>query len=138
MDRLNLRRDGFVLGLLLLMLVLVASGLSGAYRVFGYTLVVFLGMVSALGFVRRADAVTWLPPVLATTVLLVAFAGMFATDDAVVRSAADTVLGFQPGTAFLIYGVWLPSFVTLGVTFTLLFDRLADDGRGSRTEAGRE
>lgn len=138
MDRVNLRRDGFVLVLLLVLLVLVASGLSGAYRVFGYTLVVFLGMVSALGFVRRADGVTWLPPILATTVLLVAFAGLFATEDAVVRTAADTVLGFHPGTAFLIYGVWLPSFLTLGVTFALLFDRLADDRRGSRTEAGRE
>jgi hypothetical protein len=43
MQRLDFRRDGFVIALLLLMLVLLASGLAGAYRVFGYSLVLFLG-----------------------------------------------------------------------------------------------
>ncbi len=124
MDTIDLRRDGFVLLLLLVMLVLLASALIGAYRVFGYALVALLGLLMALGFVRRGDPVTWLPPAIATAVLLVAVTGMFASERAVVRTAADTVLGFQPGTAFLVYGIWIPAFFTMSVGFALVFDRL--------------
>jgi hypothetical protein len=113
MNHFDLRRDGFVLALLVLMVVLLVSALAGSYRAFGYALVVFLG-----------DPVTWAPPVLATTVLLVAFAGMFTYETAAVHDVHDTLLGFQKGTAFLIYGVWIPAFFTMGVTFALVFDRL--------------
>jgi hypothetical protein len=133
-DRIHLRRDGFVLALLIVMLVLLAAGLAGAYRVFGYTLVAFLGMLMALGFVRRGDGVTWVPPVVATTVLLMAFAGMFAAESTVVRDAGDTILGFQPGTAFLVYGVWIPAFFTMGVGFALVFDRLTDNRTAAHTK----
>lgn len=126
MDRINLRRDAFVLALLAVMFVLLVAGLAGAYRVFGYALVAFLGMLMALGFVRRGDPVTWAPPVVATTVLLIAFTGMFLAESTEVRDAADTILGFQPGTAFLVYGVWIPAFFTMGVGFALVFDRLTD------------
>ena len=124
----NLQRDGVVLVLLVFLLVMLVSGLTGAYRVFGYALVAFLGTLTGLGFVRRGDRVTWLPPLVATTVLLVSFAGMFANESAVVGDANDTVLGFQRGTAFLVYGIWIPAFFTMGLSFALLFDRLADDG----------
>jgi O-antigen ligase len=124
MNHFDLRRDGFVLALLVLMVVLLVSALAGSYRAFGYALVVFLGMLTALGFVRRGDPVTWVPPVLVTTVLLVAFAGMFTYETAAVHDLHDTLLGFQKGTAFLIYGVWIPAFFTMGVTFALVFDRL--------------
>jgi hypothetical protein len=126
MNHFDLRRDGFVLALLVLMVVLLVSALSGSYRAFGYALVVFLGMLAALGFVRRGDRITWLPPILATAVLLVAFAGMFAYETAAVHDVRDALLGFQKGTAFLIYGVWIPAFFTMGVTFALLFDRLTE------------
>lgn len=107
-----------------MMLVLLTAALSGAYRVFGYALVALLELLMGLGFVRQGDRVTWLPPSIATAILLVAFTGMFTTETSVVRDAGDTVLGFQRGTAFLIYGVWIPAFFTMGVGFALVFDRL--------------
>jgi hypothetical protein len=122
----NLRRDGFMLGLLLVMVVLLVSALSGAYRVFGYTLVVFLSMLMGAGFVRRRDPVTWIPPLVASCVLFIGFAGLFANEGAAVSEAADTVLGFQPGTAFLVYVIWVPAFFTMGLSFALIFDRLAE------------
>jgi hypothetical protein len=131
MKRFDLRRDGFALGILALLVVLLAAGLTGTSRVFGYGLVAFFGLFAGLGFVRRGDPVTWWPPAVVTAVLLLSFMGMFANESAAVQGVADTVLGFQPGTAFLVYGLWLPSFFTLGLSFTLLFDRLTDDARGS-------
>ena len=125
METVNLRRDGFVLLLLLVMLLMLGAALSGAYRVFGYALVALLGLLMALGFVRRGDPVTWLAPFIATTILVGAFVGMFANETAIVRDVGDTWLGFQPGTAFLIYGVWITPFFTMGVSFALLFDRLS-------------
>jgi hypothetical protein len=134
----DLRRDGFVLVLLALMLVLLGAAVGGAYRVFGYGLVAFVGLMAGLGFIRRRDPRTWAPPVLATVVLLVAFTGMFANESAAVHGAGDTMLGFQPGTAFLIYGVWIPAFFTMGVSFALIFDRLrADDASGPDAKRGR-
>lgn len=120
----NLRRDGFVLLLLVVMIVMLGAALTGAYRAFGYALVALVGLLIALGFVRRDDPLTWLPPAIATAVLLAAFVGMFAGESAVVRDVNDTVLGFQRGTAFLIYGVWIPAFFTMGLAFALLFGRL--------------
>ena len=62
--------------------------------------------------------------------------GLFLYQDAPVRSVGDTVGGFQVGTAFLIYGVWIPAFFTLGVGFALVFDRLDDPSRRD-AEQGR-
>lgn len=117
-------RDRFVLCLLALMLVMLGSALAGAYRVFGYVLVLFLGMLMGLGFVRRRDAATWAPPLVATSVLLVSLSGLFAYEHTAVSDVSETVLGFQPGTAFLIYGIWIPALFTLGVSFALVFPRL--------------
>lgn len=138
MNHINLRRDGFVLGLLVVMLVLLVSGLAGAYRVFGYALVAFLGMFIGLGFVRQGDPVTWAPPAVATAVLLIAFAGLFANETAIVRDAGDTVLGFQPGTAFLIYGIWIPAFFTMGLSFAVVFDHLGHDRDSDSDAKGAE
>lgn len=132
MARLDLRRDGFVLVLLGVMLVLLAAALGGAYRVFGYALVALLGLLMGLGFVRRRDRATWLPPAVATAVLLAAFTGLFLNETRQVHRPADTLLGFQPGTAFLIYGVWLPALFTMGGGFAVVFDRL-----GARHRSGR-
>lgn len=126
MDRLNLRRDGFVLALLLVMIVLLVAALTGAYRVFGYGLVTFIGMMLGVGFARRRRPITWLPPVLATTVLLVAFTGIFVFETAPVHDPGDTVMGFQAATAFLVYGLWLPAYFTMGVSFALLFHHVSD------------
>jgi hypothetical protein len=119
--------------LLVVMLLMLTAALTGRYRVFGYGLVAFLGMLMGLGFVRGGNRATWGPPIVATFVLLLAFSGMFLYEDAPVRDAADTLLGFQPGTAFLVYGVWIPAFFTMGLGFTLLFDHLA--AAGSRADA---
>jgi hypothetical protein len=137
----DLRRDGFVLLLLLVLVVLLGSGLVGAYHVFGYALVAFVGVMTGLGFIRRGDAATWGPPVLASTVLFGAFTGMVAYEAAAVHSAADTVLGFQRGTAFLIYGVWIPALFTMGISFSLLFDRVngpGDPDSGDPVARGRQ
>jgi hypothetical protein len=127
----NMARDGWVLILLVAMVVLLIASLIGAYQLFGYTLVAFLGVIAARGFVER-DRVTWVPPIVATLVLLMAFAGIFRYERTPVHDAADTVLGFQPATAFLIYGIWIPAFFTLGLSFALVFDRLTDGTRGER------
>ena len=111
----NMARDGWVLALLTVLVVLLIASLSGAYRVFGYGLVAFIGIMTARGFAER-DRTTWLPPLIATLVLLVSLTGLFRYEGAQVTSVADTMLGFQPGTAFLVYGVWIPAFFTLGLT----------------------
>jgi hypothetical protein len=136
---LDWRRDGFVLLLLAVMLVMLGAALTGAYRTFGYALVAFVGLLTGLGCIRRGDPLTWAPPVVATVVLVAAFVGMFANETAVVRQSDDTILGFQPGTAFLVYGVWIPAFFTMGVGFALIFDRLnaVDERDRPPTEGGR-
>ncbi len=128
----DLRTDGPVLALFLLALVLLGAGLTGAYRLFGYALVAFLGVLFGIGFVRKAAPVTWVPPVVATAVLLASFVGLFAYEADPVRHLGDTVLGFQRGTAFLVYGVWLPAFFTLGVAFALVFPHLGDPREAPR------
>lgn len=120
----DLRRDGVVLGLLALTIVLLTAGLTGADRVFGYALVAFVGVLLGFGFVNREDPVTWIPPIVAVAVLLVAFTGMFAYESTEVRGPGDTVLGFQPGTAFLVYVLWVPAFFTFGAGLAIVFNRL--------------
>lgn len=135
----NLRRDGFVLLVLAVLTLMLAAAVTGAYRVFGYGFVALLGLLLAIGFARPGDRRTWWPPVLATSVLAVAFTGMFRFEAQPVRQVADTWLGFQAGTAFLIYGVWIPAFFTLGLSFALLFNRLehGDNAASRRKGASR-
>jgi uncharacterized membrane protein YagU involved in acid resistance len=125
----DLRRDGFVLLVLGMSVVLLAAALSGAYHAFGYGLVAFLGLLAGLGFVRAGRVVTWMPPVVVTLVLLVAIRGMFLNETTPVTTAGDTVMGFQAGTAYLVYGVWIPAFFTMGLGFSLVFNHLGDDRR---------
>ena len=120
-----MRNDALILLLLAALVVMLAAALTGAYQVFGYGLVAAIGLTAALGFVRSGVPASWVPPAVATLVLLVSFAGMFAYEQVPVLAPADTWGGFQPGTAFLVYGVWLPAFVTLALGFALVFDRLA-------------
>jgi hypothetical protein len=122
----DVRRDRVPLAILALSIAMIVSGLGGHSRVFGYAVVLFIGLLAGLGFVRRRDRSTWWPPVVATLVLLTSLAGAFAFEAAPVDGVAETVLGFQAGTAFVVYGIWIPSFFTLGVTFVLVFDRLGD------------
>ena len=126
MEWFNARRDGMALAVLVLSIVMIASGLTGRSRLFGYAVALFIGVLAGRGFGRPHDTATWWPPVVATLVLLASLAGAFAFETAPVDDAAETVLGFQAGTVFVIYGVWIPAFFTLGVTYVLLFDRLAD------------
>jgi hypothetical protein len=122
----DLRRDWVALTILALSIVMIGSGLTGHSRVFGYAVVLFIGVLAGLGFIRRRHRSTWWPPIVATLVLLLSLAGAFAGEAFPVDGAADTVLGFQAGTAFVVYGIWLPAFFTLGVTYVLVFDRLSD------------
>jgi hypothetical protein len=133
MEWFNFRRDRVALGVLALAVVMIGAGLAGNSRVFGYAVVLFIGLLAGLGFVRQRDTQTWWPPALATLVLIVSLAGAFAFEAVPVESAADTVLGFQAGTAFVIYGVWIPAFFTLGLTYVLVFDRLDDRHTASTT-----
>jgi hypothetical protein len=127
MARIDSRRDGVVLAMGVGMTAMLVAALVGSPEAFGYSLVGVLGLFMGLGFVRAHDPVTWLPPAVATLVLLLATTGIFVYDDTTVASADDTVGGFQTGTAFLVYGLWIPAFFTLGVGFSLVFDRLSDD-----------
>jgi hypothetical protein len=126
MEWFNFRRDRVALGVLVLAIVMIASGLAGNSRVFGYSVALFIGLLAGLGFARQRDAHTWWPPMVATLVLVVSLAGAFAFESVPVESVDDTVLGFQAGTAFVVYGVWIPAFFTLGLTYALVFDRLRD------------
>lgn len=119
------RRDGVVLVLLGMMVVLLLAAMTGAYRVFGYGLVALLGVLMVLGFARRDDRMTWGPPAAGIAVLLVALTGIFAYESAAVTTVDDTILGFQPATAFLIYGIWIPAFFTMAVGYWIVFDRVA-------------
>jgi hypothetical protein len=101
--------------------------------VFGYAVVLFVGLLAGLGFVRLHARPTWWPPAVATLVLLVSLTGAFMFEASPVNDVGDTTLGFQTGTAFVIYGVWLPALFTLGVTYVLLFDYL-DEGPPSATK----
>lgn len=125
-------RSDLVVGLLfVLMLVLLVSGLMGAHWVFAYGIVMWLGVLAGLGFVRAGQRRTWIAAALVFIGLFLGMTGILQNESVVVTSPADTVLGFQPGTASLIYGVWVPGFFTIGVAFVLLFDRLGDSGEGS-------
>lgn len=136
MEWFNFRRDAPALAVLVLAVVMIAAGLSGRAQVFGYAVVLFIGLFAGIGFVRRHDGATLWPPVVATIVLVVSLAGAFAYQAAPVGSASDTVLGFQTGTAFVIYGIWIPAFFTLGLTFVLLFDRLGPQSPSARQAEG--
>jgi hypothetical protein len=133
MEWFNFQRDRVALAVFALAVVMIASGLAGNSRLFGYAVVLFIGLLAGLGFVRQHDTGTWWPPALATLVLVGSLTGAFAFEAARVDTVSDTVLGFQPGTAFVIYGIWLPAFFTLGVTYVLVFDRLADRRTASTT-----
>lgn len=125
----SVQRDGAVLFLLLLLIVMLVAALVGSPGVFASSMITTLGLFMGLAFVRRSDPVTWIPPIAATLVLAASMIGLFLYQDAPVRSVGDTVGGFQAGTAFLIYGVWIPAFFTLGVGFAVVFDRLEDPDR---------
>ena len=121
------RRDGFVLGVLLLLIVMLGAGLTGAYRTFAYAFVGLAGLFTGLGFIRRGRPATYVPPIVATLMLAIGLTGMFVNESRVVESVDQTTLGFHPGTAFLIYVVWIPAFFTLGVSFAVLFHQVAGD-----------
>jgi hypothetical protein len=125
MDWFSPRRDGFVLLVLALLLVLLGAGITGAYRVFGYTFVALVGLFTGLGFRRRGRWVTMVPPILASAVLAIGMTGIFLNESAAIQTVDDTRLGFHPATAFLVYAIWMPAFLTLGVSFAVLFEAVA-------------
>ena len=113
-----------VLALLIVFVTMLAAAIMGSPAVFASGTIVVLGLLSGLAFVRRRDWVTWVPPVAATLVLTVAMTGVFLEQATPVETVHDTIGGFQAGTAFLIYGIWIPAFFTLGVGFAAVFNRL--------------
>jgi hypothetical protein len=121
MEQFNLRRDGHIVALFILMVVLLVSGLAGAYQVFGYALMAYIGVSLAMGYVRSGRPITWVPPVVTTVLLFISVIGMFAYQSTPVLSADDAVLGFQLGTTFLIYVLWVPMFFTLSLGFVWIF-----------------
>jgi Na+/melibiose symporter-like transporter len=123
------RNDRVVGILFVIVLLLLVSGLLGAHWVFAYGLVVWLGVLAGLGFVRSGDLRTWIAAALVFTGLGLGMTGVLLNESAVISDVADTVLGFHPGTAALVYGIWIPGFFTLGVGFVLLFDRIVKPGR---------
>lgn len=121
-----------VVGILsFLVVLLLVSGLTGAHWIFAYGITAWLGMLAGIGFVRAGEPGTWIAAAVFFICLLLGMTGVLINESVVVRSAADTVLGFHPGTASLVYGVWVPPLFTLGAAFVLLFDRLVDRDRGS-------
>jgi len=132
----SLRRDGVVLLVFGLLVVMLWAGLAAESRVFAFAMTGLIGVFAAVGLVRRGRRRTWVPPILASVVLAISFAGMFARQADVVTGPQDTVLGFHPATAFLIYGLWIPAFFTLGVGFALTFTDDVHDESGAGVRDG--
>lgn len=124
--------NAVVFALLLVAVTMLGAAVTGSPTVFAFGTIVVLGLLAGLAFVRQSDAMTWAPPILATLVLTVAMTGLFLDQATPVHAVGDTVGGFQAGTAFLIYGIWVPAFFTLGLGFAAVFHRLdATDSRSS-------
>jgi hypothetical protein len=124
MTRFDPGQDGFVAATFAILLVMLAAGLTGAHQWFAYGLVALCGVFIGRGFVRRGKPVTWGAAGLATSVLFFAMAGILRNEGVIVDDVTDTVGGFHPGTAFLVYGIWIPALFTLGIGFALLFNTL--------------
>lgn len=127
MIRLDPAQDRYVGAMLILFVVLLWAGLTGSYVVFAYALAAMFGVLAGRGLGRRGVGATWVVVALVVVVLFPAMAGMLRYQSVVVRDVGDTVLGFHPATAILVYGVWIPAFLLLGVGFAILFDRLDHD-----------
>lgn len=125
------RRDLVVAVLFVLVLLMLVAGLMGAHRVFAYAVVAWLSALAGLGFARLGEPPTWIAALLVCAGLSIGMTGVLLNESAVVSGATDTLLGFHPGTAFLVYGIWAPGLFTLGVSFVLLFDRLFESGNDS-------
>ena len=124
--------NAVVFALLLVAVTMLGAAVTGSPAVFAFGTVAVLGLLAGLAFVRETDAATWVPPIVATLVLAIAMTGLFLEQATPVNSVADTVPGFQAGTTFLIYGIWVPAFFTLGLGFAAVFHRLdAADSRSS-------
>ena len=121
-------QDAFVLATFVLLIVMLAAGLTGAYGLFAYALVGLFGAFIGRGLLVRGAVATWAVTIVAVLVLLGSVAGMLGQETFVVRSVEDTVLGFHPATAYLVYGIWIPAFFTLGVGFALVFEHLERAG----------
>jgi hypothetical protein len=90
-----------------------------------------LGTLAGLGLVRRRQPLTWIATGVVFAGFFIGMNGLLRNESVVVRSPEDTLLGFQPGTAYLIYGIWVLAFFTLAGGFSLLFNRLGDGDRRS-------
>ena len=136
MTRFDPGQDGFVAATFAILLVMLAAGLTGAHHLFAYGLVALCGVFIGRGFVRSGKPVTWVAAGVATLVLLVAMAGILRNEGVIVDDVTDTVGGFHPGTAYLIYGIWIPALFTLGVGFALVFNVLeASDSQRTTTNS---
>ena len=120
--------DRVVMLLVVLILLLLYAGLTGAHWLFAYALVGWLGVLAGVGFVRAGDARTWIAAALVAIGLCLGMTGVLLNEDVVVTGTADTLLGFHPGTASLVYGIWVPGLFTIGLAFVLLFDRIYRSG----------
>jgi hypothetical protein len=136
-ERPSVTRDGAVAVLFFELLGLLVTGIIGAYHAFGVLLVLTIGTFAALGFGRRGDLLSWTPPLAATVILMAGLVGVYAFENVVVAGAQDTRLGFHPATAFLVYVIWIPGFFTLGLTYTLCFERLFRHASPPRQPAGK-
>jgi len=132
------RRDGVVLVVLALLVIMLVASLVPSSRTFAFSLTALIGTLAAVGFVRRGRPRTWIPPLLASGIMAVAFVGMFTHEGDLVASVDDTLLGFQPATAFLVYVLWIPAYFTLSAAFAWLFDDTAEvPGHADVDEASR-
>lgn len=126
------RRDGVIVVVLALLVIMLVASLVPSARTFAFSLTALIGTLAGVGFVRRGRPRTWVPPLAVAGVLALAFVGMFTHETDVVASVDDTLLGFHPATAFLVYVLWIPAYFTLSAAFAWLFDDTADAGEASR------
>lgn len=127
MIRFDPAQDRFVAAVLALLVILLGAGLTGSHGVFAYALATLFGVLAGRGLGRRGAGAPWVVVALVTVVFLAAMTGMLRYQSVVVRDVGDTVLGFHPATAILVYGLWIPAFLMLGIGFAVLFDRLDHD-----------
>lgn len=132
-------QDVFVLATFVFLVAMLLAGLTGAHAAFAYAMVGLFGAFIGRGLLVRGALATWVVTGVACLVLLGSVAGMLAQESFIVRSVSDTVLGFHPATAYLVYGIWIPAFFTLGVGFALVFEHLERAGAAEEADgAGQD
>lgn len=115
-------KDSMAVVMAILCAVLIFAGLMKAYYVFAWASIFCIVSYAILGGQKKGTMGPLGPIILILTVVLLAGFTAALTMNTPLKSAADIVLGFHPGTAVLVYIIW-PIPIILGVAYGLYFEK---------------